>query len=519
MKVVPLKLKDSFLSQVNPLRGLTMQVAVDRFEEGERGIYADLQWLYRFIEKHDATLRAVKRRVIASVGKLDWSIKVRDELPEGKQDVANRQEALLRETYERIDNLQEAIDHITLSEFRGYSHLEKHWQKDGSDFVINHLEPVPQWHWVRKGIYAPWEFVEDARSGKHEGASIDPKNFIIREIEDPINEIALICFVRKQLSQKDWDGFVELYGIPYVFIEMPPFSDPKERDEFLLVAQMLMGDSRGVLPSGTKIHSPSSATRGVEPFSKHLGYQDQQIVLAATSGLLTVLTESGSGTLAGGAHQETFDQIALALGKDVSEVFQKGVDKPLLEKRFPNEEPYAYFELEAEQEEDVAAVVEHAVKLSGVGYHMPVAELMERTGYELVDKPADQNEFPGDGDEPVRPDTTVVSNRDSEGELSTDPAGSRISSFETVARDQFAQALAEDLEPARTLIDQFASGDLTEGSVKELETKLSEVLKDRLSGGQTAEALSGILASAVYNAAEEVKSRELRSEGVSGEER
>lgn len=488
-----------------------METAVTRLEEGERGIYADLQWLYRFIEKRDATLRAVKRRLQASIGKLDWSIKVRDELPVGKQKVADRQEKFLRETYERIGNLQSAIDHLTLAEFRGFSHVEKHWEKDGNTWELVGLEPVPQWHWVRDGIYGSWEFVEDATSGKNRGEPVDLNNFLTREIDDPINEIALICFIRKSLSQKDWDGFIEVFGIPYVFIEMPQFADKKEQDEFLLVAQMMIGDSRGVLPPGSKIHSPTGVTRGIEPFSKHLGYQDQQIVLSATSGLLTVLTQSGSGTLAGNAHEETFDQIALALGKKDSECFQRHIDHPLLDERFPGEEHYAYFELEAKQEEDVAQVIEDAVKLSQAGYRIPAEEIAERTGYEVAE--AEQKEFPGNGDTPVGPDPTVVSNRGTGEEPSADAPGPRSSVFDVAARNQLGQALAKDLSAAVTVAERFAEGDLSDESVDRLESELAAALIKALKDSQAGAEMSGILASAIANGAEGVKRTELRSDG------
>jgi hypothetical protein len=39
-------------------------------------------------------------------------------------------------------------------------------------------------------------------------------------------------------------------------------------------------------------------------------YLDRQITMVGTGGLLTMLAESGSGTLAGAAHTETFMQIA-----------------------------------------------------------------------------------------------------------------------------------------------------------------------------------------------------------------
>ncbi len=74
---------------------------------------------------------------------------------------------------------------------------------------------------------------------------------------------------------------------------------------------------------------------GKAPFRDHLDYLDKQITLLGTGGLLTMLTESGSGTLAGGAHQQAFDQVAKGDAVLISEALQRDFDKPLLDQYFP----------------------------------------------------------------------------------------------------------------------------------------------------------------------------------------
>ena len=120
-------------SQYNPLRGITLQRAVSLLEEGERGIYADLQWLYRTIEKRDAVLRALKRRRSAALMKLEWNIKTvpADQMPDGvTEEQAEAQAEALRKLYEQIENLYAAIKALALAEFRGFAHLEKIYIND-----------------------------------------------------------------------------------------------------------------------------------------------------------------------------------------------------------------------------------------------------------------------------------------------------------------------------------------------------------------------------------------------------
>jgi len=74
----PLQRSIHYREAYNPLRGLTLARAVSLLEAGERGDYADLQWTYRHVEKRDATVRAVTRRLRDAITGLDWNIKVVD---------------------------------------------------------------------------------------------------------------------------------------------------------------------------------------------------------------------------------------------------------------------------------------------------------------------------------------------------------------------------------------------------------------------------------------------------------
>jgi len=99
----------------------------------------------------------------------------------------------------------------------------------------------------------------------------------------------------------------------------------------------LVKDGRGCLPNGTDVKYVDGGCGGGSkaPFRDHLDYLDKQITLLGTGGLLTMLAESGSGTLAGGAHQQAFDQVAKGDAVLISEALQRDFDKPLLDEAFP----------------------------------------------------------------------------------------------------------------------------------------------------------------------------------------
>ena len=370
---------NSWRDLYNPLRSLTIQRSVTLLEEGERGAFADLQWTYRFIEMQDATLGALIERRTSAIQKLDWDIKIRDKIPAGKEEIAKRQAEALRAAYERINNLSAALEFLAMATFRGFSHLEKVEDENGD---VVELAPVEQWFWVRNGLYGTWEYNKGARFGTVRGDVVPLPRFIIREVARPINRVALICFVRKGLSQKDWDGFIESYGIPAVFIVMPD-NVPKDKEgDYLDAAESVAGDGRGVLPGGSDVKTVDNGARGVNPFREHIDYQDEQVVLRGTGGKLTMLSEAtGIGGGATDAHVDTFDEIAKAEAAEISETLREGFDRDVLARVTPGEAAYAYFELAANEETDTGAVVEDLGKLEAVGLEVDEKWVEEKTGY------------------------------------------------------------------------------------------------------------------------------------------
>ena len=61
----------------NPLRGLTMARAVSLMEQAQRGVMADLQWLYAAetgIEATDPDLMVIIERTLSGVSDCEWEI-------------------------------------------------------------------------------------------------------------------------------------------------------------------------------------------------------------------------------------------------------------------------------------------------------------------------------------------------------------------------------------------------------------------------------------------------------------
>jgi len=365
----------------NPLRGLNMSRLVSLQESGERGEYADLQWFYYYMERSDAMIHSVIQRRRSALLSLDWDIRI---VSQSEDDPLAREQAdFLRMVYDNIDNFREAVAFLFTGFFRGFAHLEKHWTPGG---LIDRLEPVEQWFWIRDGLFADWEYNPGAVSGCRCGTPIDPADFVILETT-ALDRILSVLYLRKNLSQTDWDAFISVYGIPSIFLVGPPNASEEKQKEYQAVAEQILSNGRGFLPHDSDIKFVTGGG-GRPPFIEQIKYLDEQITLAATGGILTMLSAPGSGTLAGSAHRDTFLQIAKSDAITLAGVLQNTIDIPLLAQFFPGQPVMAYFEFSPGLTEESKQVVQDTVALKSAGFAIDPAELSEKTGYTLTESPA-----------------------------------------------------------------------------------------------------------------------------------
>lgn len=442
-----MKSMNSWRTQYNPLRGLTIQRAVSLLEQGMRGDLADLQWTYEFIEQTDADLLALVERRTSALCEMDWNIKtVAEEFAGYNKKLAQDQTDELRAAYDRIDNLYEALEHLEMAAFRGFSIVQPHPDKAGN---IIHLECLDHWNFVRDGRYGPWGWNPEAKSVSFSSIAaeniLDAQEFIIREVRRPVDRIALIKFVRANLSEKDWDAYIEIYGIPAVFIILPKDIPDDKKTEYRDAAEAAAEGRGGSLPNGSDVKTLNEV-RGVQPFDARLKYLSEKLVLAGTGGLLTMLTEAGSGTLAGGAHSDTFKTIARKEARVISELFQRKIDQKILDEKFPGKPRLAYFAIAAEEEQDIGDIVTHFQGLAQAGLQVDPEDASERTGYKLTLRPAGENPPAINRDRGAK---ILAMNRETVSEAVAEKVNKRL---ETFAIDQLAEAMGEDFAPVRNRI-------------------------------------------------------------------
>ena len=104
------------------------------------------------------------------------------------------------------------------------------------------------------------------------------------------------------------------------------------------------------------------------------------------------LAQSGSGTLAGGAHSDTWAEVRRMDSAKIASAINRQLVKPLLERAFPDKPQLAYFSFDTEATPSPGEVFDDAAKARAAGYPIDQAELEEKTGYKLVRDTSGQGE-------------------------------------------------------------------------------------------------------------------------------
>lgn len=430
----------------NPIRNLTVARAVQLMEAYPRGDYADVMWTFGApftgIECADADYLAIIERRVGSILEMDWDIRQWKSGREEPTDPARAKRATaqaeaLRRAYESRGNIYEAIEHLEIAVFRGFSILE---------LAAEEFLPVDHWNVRRDGSRGAWYWNESGKSGARieDCVRLAPERIIVREVRRPVGRLALLKFIRANLSEQEWDYFVEIYGVPSGVVIAPDGITEETLAEFKTAAGNVAKGADAAFPAGTQ-YVPNDAPRGIQPFQARLEWLSQKLVQAGTGGYLTMLSMSGSGTLAGSAHMEAFRILSRADARDISETFQEQFDRRVLESAgllAPGERPLAWFELSAREEQNTKDAADQVVALSG-HFDLDPMQVEERTGWKVAKKLAVHGvEKPAGMVQPV--ETTAA------------PAIHRVENDDGKAQgvETAAAALLADLEPVRDLIGE-----------------------------------------------------------------
>lgn len=384
----------AWIKGTNPLRGMTVQRAINLYDAARYGDTTELQWLYDELERADPTLMVCSERRSGAVSLLDWKATMRvDKRTRGFDAVlAEEQQDAISKAFGRVDgtNLNEAIEHLAQAFFRGFAHVSPIYSADGKE--IERFELLDNWNFARDIVSGGWYWNPRAYAYSDlAGNEIDPipsaelcSVVRSRHIDYP----AMTIYLRNAVGEKGWGQFVERYGVPPVIITMPENIPQESKADWTQAAEEVAQGASGALPGGSQVFYADGA-RGTDPFSEFLKHQQELVVLMATGGKLTSLSDStGIGSGATSAHEETWREVWTRDSVFIAGAINRTCVTAILNKAFPGKPHLAYFDFEKESSPTAGDVFDDAGKAKLAGYLVDKAQLEEKSGYKLIIDPA-----------------------------------------------------------------------------------------------------------------------------------
>ena len=359
---------------------LTPQRADDLFEAWIRGETAEVQLVWDRLEKFDSTLFACVRARLSALGEMKWTVNVDADAvgdDAAMQQLADKQRLFLLRCLSDVENLTEAISALGKADFTGVAALELTGNTERMRW-----ETINPWHLCRPSLHAPWMYNANADPIPRAPELLEEQSVILREAP-PMHLPIMFLIVAKRHGVQAWDAFLDKFGIPAAFFETPPGSTEQQALEFDAVVQKLIGEGSGVIPSGAKLHTFETGRDNTQTFEARARWCDDAILQLTLGGKLTMATESGSGTLAGNAHQESFERLCSSSARSISECINRQFCRRILRSAFPGSPVLASFSLAPEKEDDRAAQAQIIATLSSAGFRPSAETVSELIGFEV----------------------------------------------------------------------------------------------------------------------------------------
>lgn len=361
----------------NELPWLTPQRAVELYEAWRRGELADVQRVWEQLEETDDTLGTVLDKRQRALADMPWAIltdaeAIGDDAERARK--AELQQTYLQTVFNAVENLEEAFVHLGMADFRGVAALEITGNMQRMRWEV--IEPWCLARPVRRG---PWMYNAKAEATFSTLEALDAERVIVREAR-PIDLACMFLIVDKMHAIHGWDAFLDVYGNPSIFLELPPATGEQMARVYDALAKRIIGDGRGTVPNGSKFQTVETRQNNCDSFEKRAKWCQDAIITVATGGLLTVTAESGSGTLAGSAHTDSFENLVAGSAASISAAINRQFTRRLLAAAFPDDPPLAYFSLAPEPADERMQLAQLLATLKTAGWQTTqekASELMQ----------------------------------------------------------------------------------------------------------------------------------------------
>jgi phage gp29-like protein len=345
---------DSLATDITPANIISYLNAADRGMLDKQAQLFD-----RMVDRDDRLQAVLETRKLAVTGV------ARDVLPAIPDDPrAEKAADLCRENL--LDLIDDPIGALLDGVPKGIACLEVIWE--GSDVVG--LREIPQ-RLLRWSTPDLLELDYSGGSSKPDWRELEESKFVLycprnkpgsKERRGLLRSLSML-WVAKHWAMRDWAAFVEVFGMPMRVGVYPDNVSDEQRAILYEALQDLGTDSSALIPESVRIEFPKAiggngGTSDV-PMAGLVGYVDRSYAIRVLGQNLTTEGVSGSGTLAGGAHENVRADYRKADARTVANAIEEDLFRPFVGYNlgwdYPT--PRLWFDVEDAQDDELRAKV------------------------------------------------------------------------------------------------------------------------------------------------------------------
>jgi len=380
-----------------PSQGLTPQKLTTLFKQADGGdVYRQAELFEEMEEKDTHLFSQLQTRKNAVLG-LDYSVTPYSESAEDKKIADFVSENLLN-----INDFDDALLDLLDAVGKGYSMSEPMWAVDNRKAVIEGL----RWIHAKKAVFydlgaGSWEksyemprVITEAEPVK--GEIMPPFKLVYHRYKarsgyDTRAGVLRVCawmYLFKNYSIKDWVAFLEVFGIPLRLGKYDPGANKSDKDALVEAISSLGSDAAGIISKNTEIEFVE-AVKGKStenPFKGLADFCDAQMSKAILGQTLTTQEGSSGSYSLGQVHDLVRHDLIKADCEALAKTLRFQVVRPLVGYNFGWDKPLPRFKFKFEPPEDLKAISEVYINLSGIGYELTAEHVSERFKVPLPEK-------------------------------------------------------------------------------------------------------------------------------------
>ena len=367
---------------------LDVQTVLNYMTSAERGLIRYQMEMFDRMVERDPHLQAVLQTRRMALTQSEWKVTPGDEDDSKAIDAAE----MVNEDLVNLPDFEDSIEALLDAVPKGLAVQEIVYADDWS---LLDLVEIPQrlldWQESDLRVYADGYKPEPMEPNKfiRHSPRIRPGTPVRRGL---MRTLAIYWCI-SHFALEDWASYAEVFGMPLRLGKYP--TNAKEGDiEILYDALKNLGsDAAGMIPEGMMIEfpEPKSKLPGVEtPMETLIKHMERKMSIATLGQNLTTESQSGTGTLAGGAHERVMRSITRADARQLNTTLRRDLFRPLVGFRMGFDVPLPYIKWDLDDPTDQVMRSGVYKTLHEIGFPLSKAQVREEL---QLDEPIDESDL------------------------------------------------------------------------------------------------------------------------------